>query len=112
MCVAAVQAAAWNTLGGLTTGSITRPLNSVTATTGNSLRKVVQDVSQLTNVGACRPCSAAQHLVVWVLSAERCMCAWKLEKCLRQSAPLSFSVQPEETTVCMQRSIVRASRRH
>lgn len=37
-----------NTLGGLTTGGITRPMGLVQQTTSNSLRKVVNDVSQLT----------------------------------------------------------------
>lgn len=39
-----------NTLGGLTTGGLTRPLETVGVSTGNSLRKVVSDVSQLTAV--------------------------------------------------------------
>jgi hypothetical protein len=41
-----------NTLGGLTTGGLTRPLETVQQSTGNSLRKVVNDMSQLTAV--CR----------------------------------------------------------
>lgn len=39
-----------NTLGGLTTGGLTRPLETVQQSTGNSLRKVVNDMSQLTAV--------------------------------------------------------------
>jgi hypothetical protein len=39
-----------NTLGGLTTGGLTRPLETVQQSTGNSLRKVVSDMSQLTAV--------------------------------------------------------------
>jgi len=38
-----------NTLGGLTTGGISRPMGLVQQTTSNGLRKVVNDVSQLTN---------------------------------------------------------------
>lgn len=38
-----------NTLGGLTTGGITGPMGLVQQTTSNSLRKVVNDVSQLTS---------------------------------------------------------------
>lgn len=43
-----------NTLGGLTTGGLTRPLSSVQQSTGQSLRKVVNDVSQLTAVSLPR----------------------------------------------------------